>query len=52
MRFCRSWWKALEYDGGTRLITLGTPGLNEVRRIVDQGSQLLGKLSKQAMVVR
>ncbi len=37
-------------DGGTRLITLGTPGLEEARRIVNEGTHLLGELSRQALV--
>ena len=37
-------------DGGTRLITLGTPGLQEARRIVNDGTHLLGQLSRQALV--
>ncbi len=37
-------------DGGLRLITLGTPGLKEARRILNQGTELLGKLSRQALV--
>ncbi len=36
-------------DGGARLITVGTPGLAEARRMIDAGTQLLGELSRQAL---
>ena len=36
-------------DGGLRLVTLGTPGLNETRRIMDEGVQMLSKLGSQAV---
>jgi len=38
------------HDGGARLITLGSAGLREARRIIDEGTELLGKLSRQALV--
>ena len=37
-------------DGGVRLITVGSPGLAEARRIVDAGTHLLGELSRQALI--
>ena len=36
-------------DGGLRLVTLGTPGLNETRRMLDESVQLLAKLGSQAV---
>ncbi len=39
-----------QQDGGSRLITLGTAGLREARRIINEGTELLGKLSQQALV--
>ena len=36
-------------DGGLRLATIGTRGLEEVRRILDSGTETLAKLSSQAV---
>ena len=36
-------------DGGARLVTVGTPGLEETRRMLDENQQLLVKLAEQAV---
>ncbi len=41
--------EAAHADGGLRLITLGTPGLKETRRILGESAEALGKLSRQAI---
>jgi hypothetical protein len=47
--FLASLVEASHSDDGLRLISLGTAGLNETRRLVNENTQLLAKLSGQAM---
>jgi hypothetical protein len=42
--------EAARTDGGARLITVGKPGLDEARRIVNADTHLLGELSRQALI--
>lgn len=47
--FLASTVEASQVDDGLRLISVGSAGLNETRRLVNENTQLLAKLSGQAM---
>lgn len=47
--FLTSLVEAADVDDGLRMICLGTPGLKETRRLVNENTQLVAKLSGQAL---